>query len=145
VAITGAAFGGIGAGVLLVAQGAYFRKLPNDMLQPLAQELSVSTAYLAGVFAFTYLSFEVLLRALSSVLASFVGWRAIFGVYTTIALVTTMGMTTVINYPNAEDAISGSISVFHKVTAALQLLGKGPENEVHDWTEYYSLDLLGHS
>lgn len=127
VAITGAAFGGIGAGVLWVAQGAYFAEAAKRYAAAMAQELSVSTAYLAGVFAFTYLSFEVLLRALSSVLASFVGWRAIFGVYTTIALVTTMGMTTVINYPNAEDAISGSISVFHKVTAALQLLVKDPK------------------
>lgn len=127
VAITGAAFGGIGAGILWVAQGAYFAQAAKRYASAMAQELSESTAYLAGIFAFTYLSFEVLLRALSSVLASFLGWRSIFGVYTTIAMVTTISMTTVINYPNADDAISGSISVYHKVTAALQLLGKDPK------------------
>mmetsp|Transcript_17003 Transcript_17003/g.28226 ORF Transcript_17003/g.28226 Transcript_17003/m.28226 type:complete len:488 (+) Transcript_17003:114-1577(+) len=125
-ALTGAAFGGIGAGFLWVAQGSYFSEAAKRHADAMAQDVSESTSYLAGIFAFIYLSFEVLLRLLSSALITFLDWRAIFGIYTGIAVLTTVCMLFVINYPK-EDASGDPTSVFYKVTAALQLLYKDPK------------------
>ena len=125
-ALTGAGFGGIGAGFLWVAQGSYFSEAAKRHAAAMAQDVSESTSYLAGIFAFIYLSFEVLLRALSSVLASFLDWRAIFGIYTIIAVLTTIGMLLVIDYGKEDDS-SAPTTVFYKVTAALQLLVKDPK------------------
>lgn len=126
-ALTGATFGGIGAGFLWVAQGAYFAEASKRHAAAMLQEVNVSTSFFAGTFAFIYLSLEVLLRALSSLLALFLDWRAIFGIYTAIAVVTTVGMLLVIDYPDNVDSSSAPTSVFYKVTAALQLLARDPK------------------
>lgn len=125
-ALTGAAFGGVGAGFLWVAQGSYFSEAAKRHAAAMGQDVSESTSYLAGIFAFIYLSFEVLLRLLSSALITFLDWRAIFVIYTIIAVLTTASMVLVINYP-IEDDSNDTTSVFYKVTAALQLLAKDPK------------------
>jgi MFS family permease len=125
-ALTGAAFGGIGAGFLWVAQGSYFSEAAKRHAAAMAQDVSESTSYLAGIFAFIYLSSEVILRLLSSALIPFLDWRAIFGIYTIIAVVTTVCMSLAIDYPIEEEA-GVPTSAFYKVTAALQLLTKDPK------------------
>mmetsp|Transcript_23478 Transcript_23478/g.35647 ORF Transcript_23478/g.35647 Transcript_23478/m.35647 type:complete len:478 (+) Transcript_23478:131-1564(+) len=120
IAFVGAAFGGIGAGFLWIAQGNYFTEAAKRHAADLAQDVSDSTSYLAGIFGFIYLAFEVLLRLSSSVLITFLDWRAIFALYTGIAFATTVGMTFVISYPKEEDATS----VLNQATATIQLLIK---------------------
>jgi MFS family permease len=126
-ALTGATFGGIGAGFLWVAQGAYFAEASKRHAAAMLQEVNESTSFFAGTFACIYLSLEVMLRALSSLLALFLDWRTIFGIYTAIAVITTLGMLLVIDYPDDADATSAPTSVFYKVTAALQLLSRDPK------------------
>ena len=122
VALVGSAFGGIGVGILWVGQGAYFVQAATSHAAVMSQDVTVSTPYLAGIFGFVLLSFEALLRALSSVLIFFLSWRAIFGIYSAISIVTTIVMSlAVVSYPDQEDSKLHS-SVFNKLTGALQLL-----------------------
>lgn len=120
-ALLGAAIGGIGGAFLWTAQGAYFGQAAEEHAQCLQQDVKLSTSHLAGVFAFVYLAEEVVLRLLSTVLLATgrISWSLIFGVYTIVAVVSTIGMLLVYNYPNNNER---NINVFYKVTAAAQLL-----------------------
>jgi hypothetical protein len=135
VAYTGAAIGGVGAGFLWTAQGAYFGKAAEEHAHHLQQSVSTSTASLAGTFAFLYLAEEVLLRVLSTVLVGIVSWESIFGLYTAITVVSTLCMPFVYNYPSSSSSGGGgggenvreTSTIFYKVTAASQLLWKDPK------------------
>jgi hypothetical protein len=133
-AYTGAAIGGIGAGFLWTAQGAYFGQAAEEHAQWLQQPVSTSTASLAGIFAFLYLAEEVVLRLLSSILAGIASWETIFGIYTVVTILSTLAMPFVRNYPSADDneseedaTRSTAASIFYKVTVAGQLLWKDPK------------------
>ena len=120
--LVGSALGGIGVGILWVGQGAYFVQAATSHAAIMSQDVSVSTPYFAGIFGFVLLSFEALLRALSSVLIFSFSWRAIFGIYTAISIVTTIGMyLMVVSYPDQEYSKAHS-SAFSMLTGALQLL-----------------------
>lgn len=122
-ALTGAAIGGVGAGFLWTAQGAYFSRAAEEHAAQLAQPVTKSTAYLAGIFAFVYLGEEVGLRALSTLLLQLGGfeWSTIFGIYALVTLVSTGLMGFVHKYPDITPA-SGQPSAWYKLTAAWQLL-----------------------
>ena len=51
----GAAVGGVGAGFLRTAQGAYYASCAEEHARQLDQSVELSTASLAGIFAFLYL------------------------------------------------------------------------------------------
>jgi MFS family permease len=131
VAYTGAAIGGVGAGFLWTAQGAYFAMAAEEHAQHLQQAVSTSTASLAGRFAFLYLAEEVVLRVLSTVLVGILSWESIFGLYTAITVVSTLCMPFVYNYPPSSsddgDDTAATSTIFYKVTAAGQLLWKDPK------------------
>jgi MFS family permease len=122
----GAAIGGIGGGFLWTAQGSYFGQAAEEHAAFLQQDVKLSTAYFAGIFAFVYLAEEVCLRLLSTALLETgrISWTAIFGVYTVVAVVSTMGMVLVHNYPKQQGQ---RVSDFYKVTAAVQLLRDDPK------------------
>lgn len=130
-AYVGAAIGGVGAGFLWTAQGAYFSQAAEEHAGHLQQEVTASTASFAGIFAFFYLAEEVLLRSLSTVLVGVLSWEAIFGMYTLVTLLSTLAMPLVRNYPRNNDELDASgdstESIFYKVTAAGQLLWKDPK------------------
>jgi len=138
-AYIGAAIGGIGAGFLWTAQGAYFAQSAEDHARRLRGPVSASTASLAGVFAFFYLGEEVALRLLSSFLLEFriASWSAIFGIYTAVTVLSTLAIPCVHNYPKTtmNDVVERNedehdrteqtttiSAIFYKVSAALQLL-----------------------
>jgi hypothetical protein len=132
VSFLGALVGGVGAGLLWTAQGAFFGRAAECHALALAQETSISTSKLAGIFAFIYLGLELLLRSMSSALLKFfsVAWSTIFGIYALLAIVSAVGMTFVqqpedVSVNGEED--SQDQSVWWKVTAALQLLRKDPK------------------
>lgn len=134
---TGAAIGGVGAGFLWTAQGAYFGQAAEEHAQHLHQPVSTSTASLAGIFAFFYLAEEVVLRMLSTVLLQFglASWETVFAVYTVVTVASTLAMPCVYNYPSSDGDNDGqqvadsssSSSIFLKVTVAAQLLWKDPK------------------
>ncbi len=126
-AYTGAAIGGIGAGFLWTSQGAYFGQAAEEHAGHTLQSVSTSTSYFAGIFAFFYLAEELLLRLLSTILVGILSWESIFGLYTLVALVSTLAMPLVYNYPSNENEETQTTSAFYKITAAAQLLWKDPK------------------
>jgi MFS family permease len=133
VALTGAAIGGVGAGFLWTAQGSYFSQAAAEHALHLQQPVTTSTASLAGIFAFVYLTEEVVLRLLSTVLleVGIVSWEIIFGLYTLVTVVSTLAMTRVHKYPASDHTYptvaQGDIGVWYKVTAAWQILINDPK------------------
>jgi len=131
-ALIGAAVGGVGAGVLWTAQGAFFATAAEMHAVAMAQATADSTRQLASLFAFLYLALELALRSLSSALvASGVAWSTIFAVYAAVAVVSACGML-LVQQPHKDDQEEDenetrSVStiqspVWYKVTAAWQLL-----------------------
>jgi MFS family permease len=122
-ALTGAAIGGVGAGFLWTAQGAYFSRAAEEHANQLGQPVTDSTAYLAGIFAFIYLAAEVGMRAMSSILLGLLGfqWSTIFGIYSLVTVVSTALMGFVHNYAD-QPSDGQEVSAWYKLTAAWQLL-----------------------
>ena len=129
IALTGAAIGGVGAGFLWTAQGAYFGRASEEHARHLLQPVSVSTASLASIFAFVYLAEEVVLRLLSTILlgVGIISWEIIFGVYTFVTVISAVAMFCVHNYPNIEEGEATRSTVWYKVTAAWQVLKGDPK------------------
>lgn len=131
-ALIGAAVGGVGAGFLWTAQGSYFSRAAEDHASHLSQDVSESNATFASVFAALYLAFEVALRALSTILLQ-AGWQwsTVFQCYTTVTVLSTVLMGLVYDYHTSEsEGASGpesQASIWHKSSAALQLLLKDPK------------------
>jgi MFS family permease len=136
-ALLGAAIGGIGAGFLWTAQGSYFGRAAEDHAAHLQQPVQESNQRMASIFAFIYLAEEVALRSLSTLLLEWDwAWSAVFGSYTAVALVSTVTMLFVYDYPTQGESSASSLeestnqapastsnsSVWYKVTAAWQLL-----------------------
>jgi MFS family permease len=131
-AYLGAAIGGIGAGFLWTAQGAYFGQAAEDHAQRLLQPVETSTSSFAGMFAFLYLAEEVLLRLLSSFLLEFniATWGTIFGIYTVVTVLSTLTISCIHDYPKSgmdTQQQQPTSSIFYKVSAALQLLIHDPK------------------
>lgn len=126
-AYTGAAIGGIGAGFLWTSQGAYFGQAAEEHAAYMQQDVSISTSYLAGVFAFFYLAEELLLRLLSTLLVGILSWESIFGVYTVVAVGSSFAMPIVRNYQSNNDGTGRTTSAFYKITVAGQLLWRDPK------------------
>jgi hypothetical protein len=124
VAYLGAAIGGIGAGFLWTSQGTYFGQASQEYSAKLRIPVETSNAKLAGYFAFLYLSEELLMRMLSSVLLGFgvASWGTIFGIYTLVAVGSTLAMPCVYNYPKTDTDDDGEGSTFRKATVAIKLL-----------------------
>jgi len=129
-AYLGAAIGGIGAGFLWTAQGTYFGQASQDYSTRTGIPVEESNAKLAGYHAFLYLSEELLMRMLSSVLLEFdiASWEAIFGIYTLVAVGSTLAMPCIYNYPRTEnDNDNTNGNAFRKATVAAKLLRDDPK------------------
>lgn len=129
-AYLGAAIGGIGAGFLWTAQGTYFGQASQNYSVSSGIPIDESNAKLAGYHAFLYLSEELLMRMLSSVLLEFqiASWETIFGIYTLVAVGSTLAMPCIYNYPKTEnDNGDTNESAFRKATVAAKLLQDDPK------------------
>jgi Major Facilitator Superfamily/Ion channel regulatory protein UNC-93 len=130
-AAMGGVLGGVGAGFLWTAQGAYFAQsaasastaatattrttsssstsVQHDVPEPVTEvvvpeTLTVTTAHLASTFAVIYLGSEVGLRAASSILVTLgLSWSAVFAMYAIVAVASTMGMGLVHNFDRNDD------------------------------------------
>ncbi len=126
---SGAAVGGIGAGILWTAQGVYFSQA--------VEESGGDSVSLAGIFAFWYLGEEVALRLLSTFLLHFqlANWQGIFGLYTIITIVSAIAMLVGVDdfsvSPTSHTSQTSHASKYvtrtdtspwHKATAAIRLL-----------------------
>jgi len=126
----GAAIGGIGAGFLWTAQGSYFGQAAEEHARHLNQSIEISTASLAGVFAFLYLIVEVICRLLSTFLlkSGAASWGTIFGVYTLVAVLSVVPMPFIRDYRSTDsDDNESPASILDKVTVAGKLLIRDPK------------------
>jgi MFS family permease len=131
-ALSGAAFGGIGAGIMWTAQGTYLTHAAE--VHALASDChwDDSTSKLAGIFAFVLLAEETAMDLLSTVLAQGgILWIVIFALFSVLALLSTTSMVLVKKYPIEEEeqrkGLPSLAGVFYKATAALRLLLKDPK------------------
>jgi hypothetical protein len=131
-ALLGAFIGGAGGGLLWTAQGSYFTKAAEiHAQQKPRQHVDDSTSLFAGIFAFIYLTEEVILRSLSTALISYgMRWSAVFGTYTAVAVTSALGMLGIRNYHKEEDPNNNEETstedrrslIWHKATATIRLL-----------------------
>jgi MFS family permease len=133
-AMTGAAIGGIGSGLLWTAQGVYFSQASEEYSLESGQDWATSTSMLAGIFAFILLAEETALDLLSTFLIRVFGvpWDVIFAVYAGIAVLATSCMVYVKEYPIESSTGGASLSspfasILYKVTAAFRLLVNDPK------------------
>ena len=125
-AYLGAVLGGIGAGILWTAQGTYFGLASQEYSSQLRIPVATSNATMAGYHAFLYMSEELVMRLLSSVLLEFeiASWETIFGIYTLVAVGSTLAMPCIYDYPKLDSNNGGA---FRKATVAAQLLQDDPK------------------
>ena len=121
-AVVGAVLGGVGGGLVWTAQGAYFGRASQDYAVVANVKSDTATSFLASMFAFIYLSGEVICKLLSwAILQSqYSKWTTVFGVYTVVAVSSTSLLTSVHNYSCSQDDDNHSIG--YKMTVAWQLL-----------------------
>jgi MFS family permease len=131
-ALTGAAFGGVGSGIMWTAQGTYLTQSAEAYALASDIHWDDSTSKLAGIFAFILLAEETALDLLSTVLAQWgIPWINIFALFAVLALLSTTSMVTVKKDPIEEDnqrkGTPTLADAFYKATAALRLLAKDPK------------------
>jgi MFS family permease len=124
-ALSGAAVGGVGAGIIWTGQGSYFSQAAEEHALSMGCEWSSCTASLGGTFAFAYLLEETVLHLSSYFLLHWgVAWTTIFALYFALAVLSTVSMVFVKNFPPSRkrEGSDAFDSQWYKVTAALSLL-----------------------
>jgi len=93
-AIGGAVIGGIGAGSLWTAQGAFFAAICESLSEVTQVPLQALTAELSSSFAIWYLGQECVWKALFTVLTKYLSmsWTLAFVLYGILSLIATVGM-----------------------------------------------------
>ncbi|GMH75989.1 hypothetical protein TrVE_jg12144 [Triparma verrucosa] len=124
VALIGAAIGGVGGGFLWTAQGAYFGKTAAAYALACDIPKEDATAYLGGLFAFFYLSEEVALKLLSTLITQVLelDWLVVFISYSVIAFLSAVGILFVYKFPEEAAKENDKKDFCYKVTAATRLL-----------------------
>jgi hypothetical protein len=93
-AVSGATIGGIGAGSLWTAQGAFFGAISEQIADATGVPLQTISAQLAATFAMWYLGQECFWKVLFTVLSKWtnLGFPVLFGIYATLAALATVVM-----------------------------------------------------
>eukprot|EP00591_Stephanopyxis_turris_P005843 CAMPEP_0195514266 /NCGR_PEP_ID=MMETSP0794_2-20130614/5704_1 /TAXON_ID=515487 /ORGANISM="Stephanopyxis turris, Strain CCMP 815" /LENGTH=502 /DNA_ID=CAMNT_0040642469 /DNA_START=964 /DNA_END=2472 /DNA_ORIENTATION=+ len=129
-ATLGAIVGGMGGGIKWTSQGAYFCQGSEEYAEQRKISNTDSTSFFASIFASIYLLEEAAIKFMPTILIAEEGmsWKSIYGVYSTIAVLATIGMCAVRDYPvTGESSTCTDNSLLYKVTAAWQLLRKDPK------------------
>lgn len=122
-AVLGAFVAGTGGAFIWTAQGSYFGQAAQDYALVSNVKSETATSFLAGIFAFIFLVGEVICKLLSWLLlqSQHFSWTTVFGVYTLVAVASTLFMAIVYNYPSLQHDEAHD-SIVYKMTAAWQLL-----------------------
>lgn len=124
-ALVGAAAGGIGAGFLWISYGVYFTQACEEYSLLSTLDWAESTSLLGGIFAFILLAEETVLDILSTLLIRVFhfSWGIVFFLYTMLAVMATVAMFVVRQYPvEEEDKATGSLSAFFSQSISAILL-----------------------
>lgn len=119
VVLTGAAMGGIGAGIMWTSQGVYFSQAAEAYSLASGMDWCEANGMLAGSFAFVLLLEETTLDVLSTVLIRYfaVSWNVIFALYFVAAVAATMAMNLVLEYPAEEIDPTVDQGCYHSFTS----------------------------
>mmetsp|Transcript_28975 Transcript_28975/g.43774 ORF Transcript_28975/g.43774 Transcript_28975/m.43774 type:complete len:459 (-) Transcript_28975:98-1474(-) len=121
IVLLGAGIGGIGAGFLWTAYGEYLKGAARCHSEQSTQNFEECTASFARIFAFIFLTTEVMMRGVSTILVEFTSWKTVFVVYTLIACIATWGMAFVDDY-GEEYRTDSTTTNGYQLTAAVRLL-----------------------
>lgn len=103
VAIGGSVIGGFAAGWLWTAQGAYFARTAELYAHARGEPVTRANALLAGVFGSMYVGLEVVFKLLSSGLDQAGGSSLVYGLFTSAAVLATLGMAFVRPLPTPSE------------------------------------------
>lgn len=118
-AVGGSMVGGVAAGVLFTAQGAYFTLAAREYArasdlrattaEPPPAAIEQATALFAGVFAAIYLLSEVVFKLIAGLLPTVwdAGWIVVSFVYFCVAVASAAGMTQIWNLASEEEQDGG--------------------------------------
>jgi hypothetical protein len=129
----GASFGGVGAGLLWIAQGVYFKLSLGQYAKGQGVSEEEASGFFSSLFATLYLSFEVGLKLCGILVARFgpsSSTFAIFAVYSVIAVVSTLLMATIRDMRSSEDLLlkaSLRTNCSNHLSASLRLLLSNPK------------------
>jgi hypothetical protein len=123
----GASIGGIGAGLLWTAQGAYFKINAGRYAEAMCITEEEATGLFSSTFAAWYLGLEVTLKVTGSLVARYgsdSSTYTLYALYSAVAVVATILMARVKDMVPMENAVTGKPPApgLEKVTAALTLL-----------------------
>ena len=93
--LVAASIGGIAGGLLWTSQGRYFAKNSTLYSEATGQPVSETNASFAGIFAFSYLGWEMVLKVLATAIFLSVPDKAayiVFSIYTALAFVSFIAM-----------------------------------------------------
>lgn len=123
-AYTGAAIGGVGAGIGWTSEGVYLTQAAEAYSLASGKPWSESTGKLAGVFAFCLLTMETLLDVVSTLLVRWlrVHWSVVFALYAAVAVLSTAFASRVVREYPVDATTESQSTVCHKATAAVRLL-----------------------
>jgi hypothetical protein len=110
VAILGSIIGGVGAGTLWTAQGAFFANTCQHLAEALGEEPASVTNRLASTFAVWYLGLEMAFKASFTALTQFGGMSngTGFAIYAVLASLATVGMAFANDAPPTRTPARGS-------------------------------------
>jgi len=108
----GSAIGGIGAGWLWTAQGAYFARASGLYARETGQPIADVNGYFGGVFSTVYVGMEVVCKLFSSVVRD--SWKSggkdlVFVTYAVLCIIAAFAMTFAKRLPKKEDEESSLV------------------------------------
>lgn len=125
--VAGAALGGVAAGSIWPAQGAYYSRSADLYAKATGLPRESANSTLGGYFAAVYLVLEVTMKLLSSIVPAYVpkGTEALFALFSSIAFVSVLGVASV-DPLDAEDVSTSKVDFGAKALSAVRLLFNNP-------------------
>lgn len=123
--MAGAAIGGIGAGLLWTAQGAYFKTNAKQYGEAAGKSETEAQGLFASLFAALYLGFEVALKLIGSLVSTYAGdsgTYVIYALYTSVSVGSTMLMFSMIEPMESTTRSANALSSTQRFFAAIKLL-----------------------
>eukprot|EP00927_Polykrikos_kofoidii_P060040 TRINITY_DN55113_c0_g1_i1.p1 TRINITY_DN55113_c0_g1~~TRINITY_DN55113_c0_g1_i1.p1 ORF type:complete len:469 (+),score=61.87 TRINITY_DN55113_c0_g1_i1:181-1587(+) len=120
----GSVAGGIGFGVVWTAQGSFFAGSATSLARDAGMTREMSTASLAGKFSFIFLTFEVVAKAIFSVLQSVLLSVITVGtIFSAFAIFATVMTTTILPVGGMATLERDRVGFLDKFTATVSLWG----------------------
>jgi len=124
--IIGSTLGGLAAGWIWTAQGAFFARSSMWYAKAKGVPVEEATSFMGGLFATIYVGGELLLKFLSSPIVDEIGFNGLFAVYACVAVIAACLMLFVRDPPleEGEEEKRQKTTLLRKIFLAIDLLRK---------------------